>query len=232
MRLLRSLPVAPLLLSAMAWGCGPDGDTLNPGRFPLIPIPADIDARRGDFNLNPETRISLSHPDDLELRDLVDRWASSLRELSGFPLPILDTPATSGRNLIRIGMTGTPDDALAGVAAGMGLPGIEAERYELKVSPRRVELEAPAMSGVFYGLKTLSQLIPDGESSSPWAIPAVEIEDVPRFAYRGMHLDVGRHFFPVSFIKRYIDLLATYKMNVCHERGSTPSICPPTTGVV
>jgi len=200
----------------MVWGCGPDADTLDPTRFPVIPIPADMDAGRGEFVLTAETGIALSHPDDSELRGLVDRWAANLRELSGFTLPILDAEEAGGGKLIRIEMTGFPKDAPTEVAAGMGLPGTGAERYELEVSSRGIEVEAPGKAGVFYGLQTLSQLIPGLGSPSPWAIPAVEIEDVPRFAYRGMHLDVGRHFFPVPFIKRYIDLLATYKMNVFH----------------
>ena len=216
MRLLRTLSAASLFLSAIAWGCGPGDDTTDPTRFPIIPIPADIDARRGEFVLDPETGIALSHPDDPELRGVVERWASDLRDLSGFPLPILDAEEASGRKLIRIEVTGSAKNAPTEVAAGMGLPGVEAEGYELEVNPRRIELEAPTKAGVFYGLQTLGQLVPGLESPTPWAIPAVEIEDVPRFGYRGMHLDVGRHFFPVSFIKRYIDLLATYKMNVFH----------------
>jgi hexosaminidase len=200
----------------MVWGCGPDDDTLDPTRFPIIPIPADMDAGRGEFALTAETGIALSHPDDSELRELVDRWAANLRELSGFPLPILDAEEAGGGKLIRIELTGFPKDAPTEVAAGMGLPGTGAERYELEVRSRGIQLEAPGKAGVFYGLQTLSQLIPGLGSPSPWTIPAVEIEDVPRFAYRGMHLDVGRHFFPVPFIKRYIDLLSTYKMNVFH----------------
>jgi hexosaminidase len=216
MRLLRTRSVASFLLFAMVWGCGTDDDNLDPDRFPIIPIPADFDGGRGEFVLNPETGIVLSHPGDPELRGVVDRWASELRELSGFQLPILDAEDAGGRNLIRIEVTSLPKNAPTEVAAGMGLPGIAAEGYELEVRSRGIELEAPAKAGIFYGLQTLSQLIPGPESPSPWAIPAVEIEDAPRFAYRGMHLDVGRHFFPVSFLKEYIDLLATYKMNVFH----------------
>src|SRR5690606_11449806 len=68
---------------------------------------------------------------------------------------------------------------------------------------------------LFYGMQTLRQLLPAGPDAAR-GIPAVTIEDAPRFPYRGMHLDVGRHFFPVAFIKRYIDLLATYKINTFH----------------
>jgi len=216
MRLLPTVPTTALLISAVVWGCSPRDVTLDLDRFPVIPIPADIDAGRGEFVLGPETAISVSHPDDPELQGAVDRWASELRRASGFPLPIVDAEEAGGRDLIRVKVSGLPKDAPAAVAAGMGLPGIEAEGYELEVNSRGIHLEAPTNAGVFYGLQTLSQLVPGLESPSPWAIPAVEIEDAPRFAYRGMHLDVGRHFFPVSFIKHYIDLLATYKINVFH----------------
>jgi hexosaminidase len=95
---------------------------------------------------------------------------------------------------------------------------VEAEGYELEVSPRRVTLVAGDYPGIFYGLETLSQLVTRTPDPDPggWIIPSVDIDDVPRFPYRGLHLDVGRHFFSVDFIKRYLDILAAYKMNVFH----------------
>ncbi len=96
------------------------------------------------------------------------------------------------------------------------------EHYRLTVTQRSITVSAAEHAGLFYGLQTLRQLLPSNgghtsrNADAAWAIPAVEIDDRPRFVYRGMHLDVGRHFFPVSFIKQYIDLLAMYKMNTFH----------------
>ena len=86
------------------------------------------------------------------------------------------------------------------------------ESYVLDVAPERITLRARDRRGLFYGSQTLRQLT----AASPQAIPAVHIEDSPRFPYRGLHLDVGRHFFPVEFIKRYIDLLSRFKLNTFH----------------
>ena len=86
------------------------------------------------------------------------------------------------------------------------------ESYRLEITPERIEVTARDRRGLFYGVQTLRQLV----AASPHAVPAVLIEDSPRFPYRGLHLDVGRHFFPVDFIKRYIDLLATFKLNTFH----------------
>ena len=219
-----------LILTMLLAGCGFGEEPLDPVRFPLIPVPADVDPGRGEFLLTQETFIVVSHPQDAELVALVERWAEPIREASGFPLLVVGEGEVSGRGAIRIDLETSEsfwpraldqgDGASAGeeVPAGMGLPGTAAEAYELEVSSGKVELEAEGKAGIFYGLGTLGQLVPAlrGDDQNPWAIPAVEIEDAPRFPYRGMHLDVARHYFPVSFIKRYIDLLATYKMNVFH----------------
>ncbi|MFQ5690574.1 MAG: beta-N-acetylhexosaminidase [Gemmatimonadota bacterium] len=118
------------------------------------------------------------------------------------------------------------------------------EGYVLDVADGSVVLSASRPAGLFYGIQTLRQLLTGPAGSGPtsssvpgaaleqssaaarsgdaadrrsaWLLPAVHISDSPRFPYRGMHLDVGRHLFPVSFIERYIDLLASYKMNVFH----------------
>jgi hexosaminidase len=92
------------------------------------------------------------------------------------------------------------------------------EHYVLEVTETSITIEAATHAGLFYGLQTLRQLVRRGESGSADAgeVPAVLIQDRPRFEYRGMHLDVGRHFFPVAFIKRYIDLITMYKMNRFH----------------
>ena len=84
-----------------------------------------------------------------------------------------------------------------------------------------LSVQANDARGVFYGIQSLYQLFPGAffeanEKQSAWEIPMVTISDKARFAYRGMHLDVSRHFFPVEFIKQYIDLLAMYKYNTFH----------------
>ncbi len=96
------------------------------------------------------------------------------------------------------------------------------EGYQLSITPKEIIIRAKNAAGVFYATQTLLQLLPEGVYSSPanlrlpLVLPCLYIEDNPRFSYRGMHLDVCRHFFPVEFIKKYIDLIAMHKMNRFH----------------
>lgn len=88
--------------------------------------------------------------------------------------------------------------------------------YRLTITPENgVLIEGNDAAGVFYGVQTLIQLLPTRAGVLP-ILPAVEINDYPRFAYRGMHLDVVRHFFPVDFVKKYIDYMALHKLNYFH----------------
>ncbi|MCF7567873.1 beta-N-acetylhexosaminidase [Sabulilitoribacter arenilitoris] len=95
------------------------------------------------------------------------------------------------------------------------------EGYSLNVTFDKIEISGKTTKGVFYGIQTLRQLMPASIESAngdikELTIPAVSIADNPRFKYRGMHLDVARHFFPVDFVKKYIDLIAMHKMNTFH----------------
>lgn len=91
------------------------------------------------------------------------------------------------------------------------------EGYVLTVTPQNVFIKGKTESGVFYGIQTLRKSIPPTKTGfEKIVLPAGTIKDAPRFPYRGMHLDVGRHFFPVEFIKEYIDLLALHNMNTFH----------------
>jgi hexosaminidase len=88
------------------------------------------------------------------------------------------------------------------------------EAYELTIDESGVHISASSGAGLFYGVQSLFQLLP--ASNETIELPFVEIKDQPRFVWRGLHLDVGRHFFPVEFIKKYIDLMAHYKLNTFH----------------
>lgn len=97
---------------------------------------------------------------------------------------------------------------------------LPAEGYVLSVSRNNIIIEAASGAGLFYGMQSLLQLLPPeifaSNSLKPgnsWSVPCIEIRDHPRFPYRGMHLDVSRHFFPKEFILKYIDLIASFKMN-------------------
>ncbi|MGH9169797.1 MAG: beta-N-acetylhexosaminidase [Acidimicrobiales bacterium] len=118
-----------------------------------------------------------------------------------------------------------PLDPEAAPGPRSGLPGLAAESYELRVAPGAVTITGRGAAGVFYGLQTLRQLMPDAlwrsapEGSSPVPaveIPCIAIDDVPGYAWRGVHLDVSRHFMPKSFVLKLVDLLAMHKCNVLH----------------
>ncbi|WP_432708395.1 beta-N-acetylhexosaminidase [Pedobacter sp.] len=90
------------------------------------------------------------------------------------------------------------------------------DEYKLNVSNQGIIIQASTDAGMFYGIQTLLQLLPIAAQGNYFVIPAVDIYDFPRFGYRGMHLDVSRHFFDVTFVKRYIDYLAMHKLNYFH----------------
>lgn len=94
---------------------------------------------------------------------------------------------------------------------------LESEAYQLHISTRDIKIVASDASGAFYALQTIRQLLPHpSKSLQAVELPCLRIKDCPRFSYRGMHLDVSRHFFDLDFIKKYIDLLAFHKMNKFH----------------
>jgi hexosaminidase len=169
--------------------------------FPIVPAPAHVVPGEGAFAVSHQTVVGVSDPASAELRALGDLMARTLSGAFGVSVALGDAPVSAGAPgtialLLDPGMAGSP------------------EGYRLEVTPQAVTLRAKAPAGLFYGVQTLAQILPPGGSAHD--IPAVLIEDAPRFPYRGMHLDVGRHLFPVEFIKRYIDLMAMYKMNTFH----------------
>ena len=96
-----------------------------------------------------------------------------------------------------------------------------AEGYSLLVEPNRIKIEAREPAGIFYGLQSIRQQLPEqieatDKKQMDWKIPAVKILDNPCFSWRGLMLDCIRTFLPVEYIKKYIDLLALYKLNVLH----------------
>ncbi len=230
--------VRGLALAAMVAGSGgagvrglqpdPRSGTPDPARYALVPRPASLEPRPGAFVPGPETRVVLEPIGDPALRAAADFWLDELRERTGLAL----APSVPGRGPSGVGSRGSgsgnrivfrldPDDPSSAEPAPFDP---DADAYRLEITPDAILLTASTARGIFYGVQTLRQLSAsarsggtDGEpgARSP-AVPAVSIEDRPRFGYRGLHLDVGRHWFPVAFIERYIDLLARFKLNAFH----------------
>lgn len=156
--------------------------------YALIPAPVSLTPESGFFSLDAGLRIVA--PAALQ------PTADLLKATLGAP----KTSGTSGREIRFV---------LDPQAQDLGREG-----YRLTVTPNAVRITAPTREGAIHGLFTLLQLRelqPDITH-----IPCVRIEDTPRFRYRGMHLDVSRHFFPVSFIKKFIDMMALYRFNTFH----------------
>lgn len=169
----------------------------------VIPQPLSLQAGDGAFTIGPETRIVA----DAASGKSADMLAGWLRPATGYALNVAP---------------GKTSDRAINFAIDPSLARLGDEGYVLEVTPKRVTIRASGAAGLFYGAQSLRQLLPPAVfASSPqtevaWSIPAVRIEDQPRFRWRGAMLDVCRHFMPKEHVLRFIDLLALHKMNTFH----------------
>ncbi len=192
----------------------------------IVPAPQHVEKGTGRFAINTKIVIAVDRGDDV--RRVGEYLSKELERQVGISLRV-----GTARQLLRreaILLTTRPrrggwQSAKGALPQGRGTRdgGVDKEHYELEVTADRVVLRAPTAEGLFRGVQTLRQLLPwrpEAEADAPpekeCFIPAVRIQDEPRYPWRGMHLDVCRHFMPVEFIKRYIDLLALHKFNTFH----------------
>eukprot|EP00928_Gymnodinium_smaydae_P032041 TRINITY_DN23321_c0_g1_i1.p1 TRINITY_DN23321_c0_g1~~TRINITY_DN23321_c0_g1_i1.p1 ORF type:complete len:550 (-),score=63.41 TRINITY_DN23321_c0_g1_i1:260-1909(-) len=174
-------------------------------RLPLIPYPASVEYKDGPsaepFDLSDDVRVVIGNgisDSDLAVQSLrrqVSNAASSQKTDANA------TPAQSERKISMKLHRASADES--------------DEAYQLKVDKGSVELQAPSSAGLFYGVQTLRQLAQKGDDGR-MSLPAVTIRDSPRMAWRGLHLDVSRHFFNASQVKRLLDTMAAFKLNTFH----------------
>lgn len=169
---------------------------LNASQPPVIPLPAHFQLNEGCFQLERPVGVIATSKDNISLTNQAIQCLNEAR---------FDAFATDGRILaghhLFIHISDTYDTMIG------------KEGYHLNISPARMLITANTAAGIHYALNTLGQLLREAKDG---CLPAWTITDYPRFSYRGMHLDVSRHFMPVDFIFRYIDLLAMHRMNVFH----------------
>jgi hexosaminidase len=181
----------------------------KPPVLQIIPAPVSYSIQSGVFLLKPVTRLLIpaGKPD---WETAAQYFALLSKGSTGFDFKIENynqEPAALDSNAVYF----IPDQTVQNL-----------EGYHLDIKPGTVVIRARTGAGAFYAVQTMRQLLPaqfnrDGAVKNvEWSIPACTLDDAPRFSYRGMHLDAGRHFFPVSFVKRYIDLLAMHKFNTFH----------------
>lgn len=202
--------IAALAVLALTGSCAravrPDVVRSEPGIWNLVPLPVSAQSSSGVFAITPATKILVAPGDDDALR--IGRYLADLIATGSQVPPAVETstqPVPDGHIYLM------SSDAAAGGP----------EDYELTIAPRGVTLSASQPAGLFYGVQTIRQLLPDAIEYEavrprPISLPAGRIVDAPRFAWRGAMLDVSRHFFGVEDVQRYIDLLAMLKMNRLH----------------
>ena len=171
--------------------------------LPLIPYPANLTRNEGTFNLKQLTAITTPAGDEAVAR-YAQEFATQLEKTSGIKVSV--NPTTAATSLVM-----TKDATLAH------------EAYKLTVNEAGINIAAADSTGFFYAIQTLKQLMPhaiynrSGASTAiDWTVPCVEIADQPQLGHRGYMLDVARHFFSKTEVKRILDIMATYKMNRFH----------------
>ena len=162
----------------------------------IIPQPVKVVKNTGSFVINAQTSLVAANKEDNASAAFLNGYLS---DYYGFVLPVVKKAT---KNYIKL-------------TSLKNIQGLKGEGYSLKSDKNGVEITGNSAIGTFYGIQTLIQLLP-AEKSSNLAIASVNVQDEPRFAYRGAMLDVGRHFFSVAFVKKYIDYLALHKLNYFH----------------
>jgi len=179
-------------------------EMLTAQEIALTPQPAHLTVKDGRFEFGNQLKAKVTPYQGDSIRMVFESFKKELQEATG------------------IKVSSTQKEAKARIILDLN-PQLPAEAYKLNVSKKQVRIEASRPAGFYYALQTLKQLVPRNvmagvatSDHSQWSLPSVEIEDAPRFEWRGFMLDEGRHFFGKDEIKRVIDMMAIYKMNRFH----------------
>jgi hexosaminidase len=162
----------------------------------IIPQPVSLQLNAGFFTIDNNTSISFRNTKELNAMAIF--LANAIKNVSGYTLPFKPMEKKS----IQLLITKMGD--------------INDEGYKLKVTPSSIIIKANSKAGIMYGIQSLLQILPAIRTNATLMIPCMSITDYPRFKWRGMHLDVSRHFFSPEMIKEYIDLMAAFKFNMFH----------------
>lgn len=174
----------------------------------VLPLPQNINVGSGRFIISKSTQITIS---DDSLGQVADFYARKMQASTGMNVKVTDKKVENAINL----------SIDRNVGKGLDTE-LAAESYLLSVKENGVDIKASSLRGLFYGMATLMQLLPaeieSGHeiSHAVWSVPVVDISDSPRFKYRGLMLDVARHFISVEGLKKHIDMLASVKINNLH----------------
>ena len=163
----------------------------------IIPAPVSIQLTDKQFIIDDETNIRFNN-EDKELKELADFFSSYVGGISRYTL----NHNTNAPKSIRLEIVNE---------SGLGDEG-----YELNVNSTEISIRANNRKGIFWGMQSIFQTLTPVRTNAALVVPGMQIIDYPRFGWRGMMLDVSRHFFPPETIKQFIDLLASYKLNVFH----------------
>jgi hexosaminidase len=165
-------------------------------KISIIPQPVSVQVNVGSFTIEATTNISIRENNELQAGAIF--LATAIKNISGYALPV-NKPA-KGNIQLKIEKIASIGD----------------EGYQLDVTRSAIIIKANTKAGIIYGIQSLLQILPAIRTNGSLQIPCMSITDYPRFKWRGMHLDVSRHFFGPEVIKQYINLMAAYKMNVFH----------------
>ena len=193
--MIKKVFLTALLCTSLANGFAADANYNN-----VVPFPRSIELQKGKpFVLNSATPIIYVGTDEKMKRNAIflSDYINQLTKLQ------LNVTSQYKKNVPSIVLT--IDSKVKGD-----------EAYDITLSNKGIRIAGSTPVGVFYGIQTLRKSLPVLSNAEDIVLPATVISDVPRFAYRGMMLDCGRHFWPVSFVKKFIDILALHNMNVFH----------------
>jgi hexosaminidase len=170
----------------------------------LMPMPANVQMKTGQLLVDPSFSVGIDGHSDVQLQHAVELFLENLRRQTGMPpLDMRVTDAARAKLVVHCDHAGKAVQELG-----------EDESYSLAISPAGAKLDAATPLGIMRGLQTFLQLVQT--TSEGFAAPAIAIQDKPRFPWRGLMIDVGRHFIPLDVLKRDLDGMAAVKLNVFH----------------
>jgi len=173
-----------------------------------MPLPVTVVAASGKIAIDGSFSAAATGSTDLRLESALNRFAARISRQTGIPM-LAARPSDASRATLRVECAGVPS------GPGAEDPSLgEDESYQLDVSPEGARIKAATVAGALHGMETFAQLVVPGADG--FHVPAIHIEDRPRFPWRGLMLDVSRHWMPVEVVERNLDAMAAVKLNVFH----------------